>query len=79
MVLACIDRHANTYGRYIKPLVSIQVDFYVRRVDQTQDVVSQVVRGGGDVVFVGLLKLSLVAATLRRSAFLCACTHLRKW
>lgn len=30
ILLACIDRHANTYGRYIVPLVSIQVDFYIR-------------------------------------------------
>ena len=29
MVLGCIDRHANTHGRFIEPLLSVQMDFYV--------------------------------------------------
>lgn len=31
MVLGCIDRHANTHGRFIEPLLSVQMDFYVSR------------------------------------------------
>ena len=30
IVLACLDRHANAYGRYIEPLLSLSIDFYVR-------------------------------------------------
>jgi len=30
MVLASIERHANRYGRYIVPLLSVRIDFYLR-------------------------------------------------
>jgi tRNA (guanine26-N2/guanine27-N2)-dimethyltransferase len=30
ILLRCIEGHANRYGRYIKPLLSLSVDFYVR-------------------------------------------------
>jgi hypothetical protein len=30
IVLQCIESHANRYGRYIVPLLSISADFYVR-------------------------------------------------
>lgn len=30
IVLRCIESHANRYGRYIVPLISLSVDFYVR-------------------------------------------------
>ena len=30
MVLASLERNANRYGRYIVPLVSLQIDFYLR-------------------------------------------------
>ncbi|XP_063702750.1 tRNA (guanine(26)-N(2))-dimethyltransferase [Culicoides brevitarsis] len=30
ILLRCIEQHANLYGRYITPLLSISVDFYVR-------------------------------------------------
>lgn len=30
ILLKCIDSHANCYGRYIEPLLSISADFYVR-------------------------------------------------
>ncbi|KAG6452035.1 probable tRNA (guanine(26)-N(2))-dimethyltransferase [Manduca sexta] len=30
ILLQCIESHANRYGRYIVPLLSISVDFYVR-------------------------------------------------
>lgn len=30
ILLRCIEGHANRYGRYIKPLVSLSVDFYAR-------------------------------------------------
>lgn len=30
ILLRCIESHANRYGRYIKPLLSISVDFYIR-------------------------------------------------
>lgn len=30
ILLRCIESHATRYGRYIKPLVSISADFYVR-------------------------------------------------
>lgn len=30
IVLQCIESHANRYGRYIVPLISISADFYVR-------------------------------------------------
>ncbi|KAF4517268.1 hypothetical protein B566_EDAN008602 [Ephemera danica] len=34
MVLQCIQSHANRYGRYIVPLLSLSVDFYVRVIVQ---------------------------------------------
>jgi tRNA (guanine26-N2/guanine27-N2)-dimethyltransferase len=30
ILLRCIESHANRYGRYIKPLLSLSVDFYAR-------------------------------------------------
>lgn len=30
ILLRCIESHATRYGRYIKPLLSISVDFYIR-------------------------------------------------
>jgi tRNA (guanine26-N2/guanine27-N2)-dimethyltransferase len=30
ILIRCIDSHANVYGRYIEPLLSMSVDFYVR-------------------------------------------------
>eukprot|EP00965_Chrysotila_dentata_P175691 5800012-Pleurochrysis_carterae.AAC.2 len=30
VLLACIDTHANRYGRYITPLLSVYINFYVR-------------------------------------------------
>lgn len=30
ILLRCIEQHANLYGRYITPLLSISVDFYIR-------------------------------------------------
>lgn len=30
LLLKCIESHANRYGRYIKPLLSISADFYIR-------------------------------------------------
>ena len=30
IVLQCIEAHANRYGRYIVPLLSLSIDFYVR-------------------------------------------------
>lgn len=30
ILLRCIESHANRYGRYITPLLSISVDFYIR-------------------------------------------------
>lgn len=30
ILLACIERHANRYKRYIVPILSIQMDFYIR-------------------------------------------------
>lgn len=30
ILLRCIDQHATRYGRYIKPLLSISADFYIR-------------------------------------------------
>lgn len=30
IALQCIESHANRYGRYIEPLVSISADFYIR-------------------------------------------------
>ncbi|CAO1340809.1 unnamed protein product [Diamesa tonsa] len=30
ILLKCIEGHANRYGRYIKPLMSLSIDFYVR-------------------------------------------------
>lgn len=30
ILLQCIESHANRYGRYIEPLLSISVDFYIR-------------------------------------------------
>uniref|UniRef100_A0A336K6H1 tRNA (guanine(26)-N(2))-dimethyltransferase n=1 Tax=Culicoides sonorensis TaxID=179676 RepID=A0A336K6H1_CULSO len=30
ILLRCIESHANLYGRYITPLLSISVDFYIR-------------------------------------------------
>ena len=30
IVLQCVESHANRYGRYIVPLLSLSIDFYVR-------------------------------------------------
>lgn len=30
LLLQCIESHANRYGRYIVPLLSISADFYIR-------------------------------------------------
>ncbi|KAI3718964.1 hypothetical protein L6452_19849 [Arctium lappa] len=30
ILLACIESHANRYKRYIVPVLSVQMDFYVR-------------------------------------------------
>ncbi|XP_077284881.1 tRNA methyltransferase 1 isoform X2 [Arctopsyche grandis] len=30
ILLQCIESHANRYGRYIEPLLSVSVDFYIR-------------------------------------------------
>jgi tRNA G26 N,N-dimethylase Trm1 len=30
IVLQCVESHANRYGRYIVPLLSVSADFYVR-------------------------------------------------
>uniref|UniRef100_A0A914C3Q4 tRNA (guanine(26)-N(2))-dimethyltransferase n=2 Tax=Acrobeloides nanus TaxID=290746 RepID=A0A914C3Q4_9BILA len=30
ILLRCIDSHANRYGRYIEPLLSVSIDFYIR-------------------------------------------------
>ncbi|XP_037094169.1 probable tRNA (guanine(26)-N(2))-dimethyltransferase [Pollicipes pollicipes] len=30
IALQCVETHANRYGRYIEPLLSISVDFYIR-------------------------------------------------
>ena len=30
ILLRCIEGHANRYGRYIKPLLSLSIDFYAR-------------------------------------------------
>lgn len=30
ILLHCIEAHANRYGKYIEPLLSISADFYVR-------------------------------------------------
>jgi len=30
IVLQCLEAHANRYGRYIQPLISLSIDFYVR-------------------------------------------------
>lgn len=30
ILLKCIESHANLYGRYIQPLLSVSVDFYIR-------------------------------------------------
>lgn len=30
ILLQCIESHANRYGRYIEPLLSISADFYIR-------------------------------------------------
>ncbi|KAG0715607.1 putative tRNA (guanine(26)-N(2))-dimethyltransferase [Chionoecetes opilio] len=32
IVLQCLESHANRYGRYIVPLLSLSADFYVRLV-----------------------------------------------
>lgn len=34
IVLQCLESHANRYGRYIVPLLSLSADFYVRVVVQ---------------------------------------------
>lgn len=34
IVLRSIESHANKYGRYIKPLLSLSIDFYVRLIVQ---------------------------------------------
>jgi hypothetical protein len=31
IVLACVDKHANVHGRFIEPLLCVQMDFYVRK------------------------------------------------
>ncbi len=30
ILLRCVESHANRYGRYIEPLMSISADFYIR-------------------------------------------------
>ena len=30
IVLQCVESHANRYGRYIAPVLSLSIDFYVR-------------------------------------------------
>ncbi|KFD71358.1 LOW QUALITY PROTEIN: hypothetical protein M514_07158 [Trichuris suis] len=30
ILISCIDSHANCYGRFVEPLLSVSVDFYVR-------------------------------------------------
>lgn len=30
ILLACLESHANRYKRYIQPLLSVHMDFYVR-------------------------------------------------
>ena len=30
IVLQCVESHANRYGRYVIPLLSVSADFYVR-------------------------------------------------
>ena len=30
IVLQCVESHANRYGRYVVPLLSVSADFYVR-------------------------------------------------
>lgn len=30
IILNCLDSHANRYGRYIEPLISLSIDFYFR-------------------------------------------------
>lgn len=30
ILLQCIDSHANRYGRYIEPILSVSADFYIR-------------------------------------------------
>lgn len=30
ILLRTIETHANRYGRYIQPLISLSVDFYIR-------------------------------------------------
>ena len=30
IVLQCVEAHANRYGRYVRPLLSLSVDFYCR-------------------------------------------------
>ena len=40
ILLQCIESHANRYGRYIEPLLSLSIDFYVRvfvRIHSGQD------------------------------------------
>ena len=44
ILLQCIESHANRYGRYIEPLLSLSADFYIRvfvRVHTSQSVVKQ--------------------------------------
>ena len=30
IALQCVESHANRYGRYIEPLLSVSADFYIR-------------------------------------------------
>ena len=44
ILLQCIESHANRYGRYIEPLLSLSADFYIRvfvRIHTSQSVVKQ--------------------------------------
>ena len=44
ILLQCIESHANHYGRYIEPLLSISADFYIRvfvRIRTSQSIVKQ--------------------------------------
>ncbi|CEF61029.1 tRNA (guanine(26)-N(2))-dimethyltransferase [Strongyloides ratti] len=53
ILLRCIDSHANKYGRYIVPLLSASIDFYIRvfvRVKSSQKEAKTSVRKLGNVL-----------------------------
>uniref|UniRef100_A0A0K0FFA4 tRNA (guanine(26)-N(2))-dimethyltransferase n=1 Tax=Strongyloides venezuelensis TaxID=75913 RepID=A0A0K0FFA4_STRVS len=53
ILLRCIDSHANKYGRYITPLLSCSIDFYIRvfvRVNSSQKEAKTSVRKLGNVL-----------------------------